>query len=94
MAASLLRQDQLPEHIDLLKVAHHGAANGGTELLESREPAVALIGVGEENSYGHPAESIREALDDAGAVTYRTDLHGTVVLSWEEGALSAVQLPS
>lgn len=94
MAASLLRQDQLPEHVDLLKVAHHGAANGGTELLESREPAVALIGVGEGNSYGHPAESIREALDEVGAVTYRTDLHGTVVLSWEEGALRAVQLPS
>ena len=93
-AASLMRQDRLPEQVDLLKVAHHGAANGGTELLQSRQPAVALIGVGEENSYGHPAGSILDALEEIEAVTYRTDLHGTVVLSWEEGGLSAVRLPS
>ncbi len=89
-----MRQDRLPEQVDLLKVAHHGAANGGTELLQSRQPAVALIGVGEENSYGHPAGSILDALEEIEAVTYRTDLHGTVVLSWEEGGLSAVRLPS
>ncbi len=94
VAASMLRQDRLPEQVDLLKVAHHGAANGGTELIESREPAVALIGVGEDNGYGHPAESISDALQEAGAVTYRTDQHGTVILSWEEGRLSAARLPS
>ena len=94
VTAALLRQDRLPQGVDLLKVAHHGAANGGTELLESREPAVALIGVGEENSYGHPDPSITDALGEVGAVTYRTDLHGTVILSWEEGALTATRLPN
>lgn len=93
MTAALLRQDRLPQQVDLLKVAHHGAANGGLDLLESREPAVALIGVGEENSYGHPDQGILDALAEVGAVTYRTDLHGTVILSWEEGVLSAARLP-
>lgn len=94
LTAALLRQDRLPQEVDLLKVAHHGAANGGLDLLKSREPAVALIGVGEENSYGHPDQSILDALAEVGAVTYRTDLHGTVILSWEEGLLSAVRLPN
>lgn len=94
LTAALLRQDRLPQEVDLLKVAHHGAANGGLDLLESREPAVALIGVGEENSYGHPDQSVLDALAEAGTVTYRTDLHGTVILSWEAGALSAARLPN
>lgn len=94
LTAALLRQDRLPQEVDLLKVAHHGAANGGLDLLESREPAVALIGVGEENSYGHPDESVLDALAEAGTVTYRTDLHGTVILSWEAGVLSAARLPN
>lgn len=86
-AAQLLRREALPRHVDLLKVAHHGAANGGTELIESREPAVALIGVGEENTYGHPHPDILDSLEGVGAVTYRTDLHGTVLFSLGEDGL-------
>lgn len=88
VAAGLLRRDALPEHVDLLKVAHHGAENGGTELIERRRPAVALIGVGEDNTYGHPHPSILETLEETGAVTYRTDLHGTVLLGMGEEGLT------
>ncbi|GAA1822326.1 ComEC/Rec2 family competence protein [Nesterenkonia flava] len=77
----LLSTGGLPSETDILKVAHHGAANGGTALIAETGPDIALIGVGEDNSYGHPAPAILEALDEAGAVVYRTDQHGTVVLS-------------
>ena len=92
IAAVLLARGGLPQHIDVLKVSHHGAANGGTELLEHAQPEVALIGVGEQNSYGHPAEEILRTLQDLGAAVYRTDLHGTVVFSMTPEGLEAVSI--
>lgn len=86
-ADRLLQRESLPLHVDVLKVAHHGAANGGTALIESRKPAVALIGVGEDNTYGHPHASILDALESAETVTYRTDQHGTVLLGFGEDGL-------
>ncbi|MGQ7785828.1 ComEC/Rec2 family competence protein [Nesterenkonia sp. K-15-9-6] len=79
----------MPEHVDVIKVAHHGAANGGTETIEHTSPRVALIGVGQDNTYGHPAPSILQALRTEGAAVYRTDLHGGVVLTLRGGALHA-----
>lgn len=77
----LLRADALPEHVDVLKISHHGAANGGTEILQHAQPSSALIGVGAGNSYGHPHSSIIEELNALDASVYRTDRHGTVVFS-------------
>ncbi|MDZ5077909.1 ComEC/Rec2 family competence protein [Nesterenkonia sp. HG001] len=87
-----IRTGALPEHVDILKVAHHGAANGGTETLESTTPEIALIGVGEDNSYGHPAPSIRQALGEAGTSVYRTDLHGGIVLRLGEDEIEVESL--
>lgn len=91
-AAAMIRKKGLPPEVHVLKVAHHGAANGGTQVIEELDPAVALIGVGEDNSYGHPAETILAALKEVGAAVYRTDLHGTVVISVEADGLRASPL--
>nr|WP_255546228.1 ComEC/Rec2 family competence protein [Nesterenkonia sp. E16_10] len=90
--ASLLRRDGVPPGVHLLKVAHHGAANGGTELLEATRPAAALIGVGQDNSYGHPSAEIIRTLEAVGASVYRTDLHGTVAFSLGPNGLEAMEL--
>ena len=67
--------------IDVLKVAHHGSATAtSAALLEAARPAIALVSVGADNDYGHPAPSTLARLHDAGARVYRTDLHGTVVV--------------
>ena len=34
------------QRADILKIAHHGAGNGGTEIIDVVRPAVALISVG------------------------------------------------
>jgi ComEC/Rec2-related protein len=69
--------------VDVLKVAHHGARNGGTQLIEELQPSVALISVGAGNDYGHPAPSILRSLQETGTVVARTDLLGSVLLEMD-----------
>lgn len=64
---------------DVLKVAHHGAANGTDRAFLSRvNPTVAVISVGAGNSYGHPHRETLALLQ--GKRVYRTDLHGDIVM--------------
>ena len=47
----------------ILKVAHHGSKTSTTKsLLEAVNPKIALIGVGENNIFGHPNEGIIKRL--------------------------------
>ena len=39
-----------------------------------------LIGVGEDNKFGHPNEYVIERLRKCGARVYRTDLNGEIIL--------------
>ena len=76
----------LPD-VDAMKVPHHGSADPGLpELLEEIDPELAAIEVGP-NTYGHPAPSTLNALEKAGVETYRTDRHGTVTLTIDQGAM-------
>lgn len=72
------------EDIDstVLKVPHHGSASGGSaEFLRGVSPRVAVISVGEDNSFGHPASSTLSKLRSIGADVYRTDRHGDVTIT-------------
>lgn len=63
----------------ILKVAHHGSENGILEdFLRVVRPAVAVIEVGQKNTYGHPAPSIINLLKNYAVRIYRTDQNGTV----------------
>lgn len=80
--------DLLPR-VDLLKVAHHGSdGSTGDELLAATCPDTALISVGAGNAYGHPGAAVLERLQAAGAVVYRTDLSGTLVVRASEDGLT------
>lgn len=85
-AARLARSGALPEAVDVLKVSHHGARNGGLETAQAVQPRLSVISVGADNDYGHPHEQITGALQRRGPVV-RTDQHGTAVLSLRDGAL-------
>ena len=64
---------------DLLKVAHHGAITSSTpELLQAVKPRMAVISVGDRNTFGHPRIEVLQRLQDLGVPTYRTDLDGAV----------------
>ncbi len=65
---------------DVLKVAHHGSARQDLELVRSTEARVAVISVGVDNGYGHPAPSLLALLRDARMKVARTDLDGDVAI--------------
>jgi competence protein ComEC len=65
----------------ILKVAHHGSKSSSTEeFLKLVKPQIALIGVGEDNSYGHPNTNVLERLQSIHCKIYRTDENGEVRL--------------
>jgi competence protein ComEC len=65
--------------VDVLKVSHHGSADDGLpSLLQRVRPRIALIEVGEHNTYGHPAPATLAALARSVPVVKRTDRDGTV----------------
>ena len=70
----------LPD-VELMVAGHHGSRYSTTEeLLAAVRPEVAVISVGKNNRYGHPAQETMERLNNAGAELYRTDLQGTVTI--------------
>jgi beta-lactamase superfamily II metal-dependent hydrolase len=68
--------------VTVLKVAHHGSrASSSARFLSSVSPRLAVISVGEWNSFGHPHPDTLKRLREAGAEVLRTDERGTIVLS-------------
>ena len=63
--------------VDVLKVGHHGSRTAtGAGFLEETRPAVALISVGELNSYGLPHERVMRELAERHVMVGRTDRDG------------------
>lgn len=75
---------------DVLKVAHHGSAYQAPAFLDAIDPAVALVSVGEDNSYGHPHPAPLERLEEGGARVLRTDTDGDLAAVVHDGALAVV----
>lgn len=67
---------------NVIKIGHHGSTSSSLEkFILAVNPEIAVISVGEGNDYGHPHEKIVKRLNRLGIKTYRTDLHGTIVIS-------------
>lgn len=74
---------------NILKVGHHGSRTSTTDVfLAAVGPEVAVIMVGEGNRYGHPHDETLAKLTAAGIQIYRTDLHGTIVISMTDRGYS------
>ena len=81
--AKLLEAYDLPD-VEGLAVGHHGSKYASSQaLLEALRPETACVSVGS-NSYGHPAEETLLRLVRQGCEIYRTDLHGTIHLAWNQ----------
>ena len=66
--------------VDVLKVPHHGSRYQEEPWLLSLGARIALVSVGADNDYGHPADAALEPLEDAGTRVLRTDLDGDLAV--------------
>lgn len=67
--------------VDVVKVAHHGSADQSARLYAAVRASIGLIGVGADNTYGHPTESLLATLAASGTTAFRTDRDGLMLVS-------------
>lgn len=72
---------------DVLKVAHHGSARQDPDLVRGLGARLAVISVGVDNDYGHPAPSLMALLHDTRMRVARTDKGGDVAVTAKDGRL-------
>jgi len=76
-----MRRSGAPRVVDVVKVAHHGSASQSSRLAELLGARVALVSVGRDNPYGHPASAALDLYEHLGAVVLRTDTCRDIGLS-------------
>ena len=66
----------------ILKAGHHGSKTSSTkEFVKVINPKVVIIGVGENNKFGHPNEEVIERFNSIGCRIYRTDQMGEIIIN-------------
>lgn len=71
-----------PGHIDVLKLSHHGSRTGTNEqLVRKLSPTYAVISYALDNSYGHPMQSVLNALHRHSVETWGTGANGTITIT-------------
>ena len=77
---------------DVLKVPHHGSSKLLDTFVRAVSPAVAVIGVGADNDYGHPSILALDLLNRDGATTIlRTDEQGDVSVGLVDGVVTTAR---
>jgi competence protein ComEC len=74
--------------VDVLKVPHHGSSHQDLDFLTGLGARLALVSVGRDNDYGHPAPSVVESLERSGVAVRRTDLDGDLLVVVRDGELA------
>ena len=80
-AQELITNSGYLSQVDLLKVSHHGSAYQYLPMLDKLRPRVAVISVGQQNSYGHPDPQFIAELEGRGVQVLRTDQSGGISLA-------------
>ncbi len=78
--------------VDVVKVSHHGSPDQHLPLYAAVAAPLALIGVGADNTYGHPAPGLLDALMADGTLVVRSDEHGLALIGPRDPATGAMPL--
>ena len=63
----------------VLKVAHHGSNTSScAQFVQAVTPELAVVSVGVDNEYGHPAPDVVERLQESGATVLTTADYGSI----------------
>jgi competence protein ComEC len=76
--------------VDVLKVPHHGSRYQDLPFLQSLHARLAVISVGADTVYGHPAPQTVDGLAATGEKVLRTDRDGSIAVVERDGRLAAV----
>jgi competence protein ComEC len=71
---------------DVLKVPHHGSGDVDPDFLAATGARVALVSVGADNPYGHPAARTLTELARDGMQVHRTDREGDLAVVGSAGS--------
>jgi competence protein ComEC len=72
----------------ILKVPHHGSrTSSAAPFVAAVAPSIAVVSVGAENRFGHPAPEVVARYTRAGAAVYRTDRCGAITVVAGAGAM-------
>lgn len=64
---------------DIVKISHHGSKTGTSKnILDLVQAKIALIGVGKDNRFNHPAQETIALLKQSGINIFRTDEDGNI----------------
>ncbi len=76
---------------DIIKVAHHGSSTSSTRnFLKNNSPILAIISVGENNSYHHPSEKTLDTLSALKIPVMRTDKSGSIDIIMTESDIRSI----
>ena len=73
---------------EVLLVPHHGSAHQSSDFLAAVHATVALVSVGKDNDYGHPAARTVDTVTATGARLYRTDRNGAIAVARDGASLT------
>jgi competence protein ComEC len=65
---------------DVAKVPHHGSPHQHPGFAAWADAELAVISVGADNSFGHPAHETIADWHESGATVLRTDKHGDIAI--------------
>lgn len=81
----ILKAEKAEIRADILKVAHHGSKTSSIpEFIKAVKPKIALIGVGKNNTFGHPNKQTIKNLENIKCRIYRTDLQGEIIIKIDQ----------
>lgn len=80
LSENMILSEKFDLKADILKIAHHGSSTSSSNnFITSVSPSVAIISVGNDNSYGHPSSDILNRLKSKNIKILRTDTHGNII---------------
>jgi competence protein ComEC len=76
--------------VNIIKVPHHGSKSQDPAFLAASRATVAIVSVGADNDYGHPAPTTMALLRALGMRTFRTDADGSIAVVRRGDGLAVV----
>ncbi|CAB4343436.1 unannotated protein [freshwater metagenome] len=69
-----------PINFEVIKVAHHGSKYQSSDFAAWANAEIALVSVGKNNGYGHPAPETISLYELTGSQVFRTDRNGDIAI--------------